>query len=95
MVDNAGCADFRTRHMASPDKQQRIILCMKWGTKYGPEYVNRLYGMVRRHLVGDFRNGGAIYGIQVSKMNSEAVPFKIPGRIGGVSVAKECKANPG
>jgi hypothetical protein len=28
---------------------------MKWGTKYGPEYVNRLYGMVRRHLRGDFR----------------------------------------
>ena len=33
----------------------RIVLCMKWGTKYGPEYVNRLYGMVRRHLSGDFR----------------------------------------
>jgi hypothetical protein len=28
---------------------------MKWGTKYGPEYVNRLYNMVRRHLTGDFR----------------------------------------
>lgn len=27
---------------------------MKWGTKYGPEYVNRLYAM-RRHLSGDFR----------------------------------------
>ena len=34
---------------------QRHILCMKWGTKYGPEYVNRLYAMVRRHLSGDFR----------------------------------------
>ncbi len=33
----------------------RIVLCMKWGTKYGPEYVNRLYGMVRRHLRGEFR----------------------------------------
>ena len=33
---------------------QRHILCMKWGTKYGPEYVNRLYGMVRRHLSGEF-----------------------------------------
>ena len=32
----------------------RTILCMKWGTKYGPEYVNRLYAMVRRHLRGDF-----------------------------------------
>lgn len=28
---------------------------MKWGKKYGPEYVNRLYAMVRRHLKGDFR----------------------------------------
>ena len=27
---------------------------MKWGVKYGPEYVNRLYAMVRRHLRGDF-----------------------------------------
>lgn len=33
----------------------RVVLCMKWGTKYGPEYVNRLYAMVRRHLRGDFR----------------------------------------
>ena len=33
---------------------QRHIVCMKWGTKYGPEYVNRLYAMVRRHLRGDF-----------------------------------------
>lgn len=28
---------------------------MKWGTKYGPEYVNRLYAMVARHLRGPFR----------------------------------------
>jgi hypothetical protein len=33
----------------------RVVLCMKWGTKYGPEYVNRLYAMVRRNLTGDFR----------------------------------------
>jgi hypothetical protein len=26
------------------------ILCMKWGSKYGPEYVNNLHNMVRRHL---------------------------------------------
>lgn len=32
----------------------RHVLCMKWGTKYGPHYVNRLYAMVRRHLDGDF-----------------------------------------
>lgn len=33
---------------------RRHILCMKWGTKYGPEYVNRLYAMVRRNLAGDY-----------------------------------------
>lgn len=26
------------------------VLCIKWGTKYGPEYVNKLRSMVRRHL---------------------------------------------
>jgi hypothetical protein len=31
------------------------VLCVKWGTKYGPEYVNRLYGMVARHLTPPFR----------------------------------------
>ena len=36
------------------DSAHRIVLCMKWGTKYGPEYVNRLYAMVARHLRGDF-----------------------------------------
>lgn len=31
------------------------VLCIKWGTKYGPEYVNRLHSMVRRHLHRPFR----------------------------------------
>ena len=26
------------------------VICMKWGTKYGPEYVNRLRSMESRHL---------------------------------------------
>lgn len=26
------------------------VICMKWGTKYGPEYVNTLKRMVARHL---------------------------------------------
>ncbi|WP_116908930.1 glycosyltransferase [Variovorax sp. RCC_210] len=41
--------------MAAVQGAQRHILCMKWGTKYGPEYVNRLYAMVRRNLRGDFK----------------------------------------
>jgi len=31
------------------------VICMKWGTKYGPHYVNRLYAMARRHLTRPFR----------------------------------------
>jgi hypothetical protein len=41
--------------MSDDPQRQRIVLCMKWGTKYGPEYINRLYGMVARHLRGSFR----------------------------------------
>lgn len=29
-------------------KVQQTVICMKWGTRYGPEYVNRLASMVRR-----------------------------------------------
>ena len=32
----------------------RKVLCIKWGTRYGPEYVNRLYGMVARQLTPPF-----------------------------------------
>lgn len=27
----------------------QTILCMKWGTRYGPDYVNRLWGMITRN----------------------------------------------
>ena len=25
------------------------IICMKWGTRYGPEFVNRLYKSIKKH----------------------------------------------
>ena len=31
------------------------VICLKWGTKYGVDYVNRLYRMVQRHLQRPFR----------------------------------------
>lgn len=34
--------------MGRPGRMLNIV-CLKWGTKYGPEYVNRLYAAVRRH----------------------------------------------
>ena len=43
--------------LTQPDytAEQRYVICMKWGNKYGPEYVNRLYNMVSRHLTLDFQ----------------------------------------
>ena len=32
-----------------------IIVCMKWGNKFGPEYVNNLYHMVKRNITLPFR----------------------------------------
>ena len=26
------------------------VICMKWGNKFGPEYVNNLYYMVEKNL---------------------------------------------
>lgn len=31
------------------------ILCIKWGTLYGPEYVNCLYGMIARNITPPFK----------------------------------------
>lgn len=30
------------------------IICIKWGAKYGPDYVNRLYAMAARHVTPPF-----------------------------------------
>ena len=27
----------------------QTIICMKWGSRYGPEFVNRLYNSIKRH----------------------------------------------
>ena len=33
----------------------RNVVCIKWGDKYSAEYVNKLYGMVQRHLSLSYR----------------------------------------
>lgn len=33
----------------------RQVICMKWGSLYGAEYVNRLFAMVRANLTGELR----------------------------------------
>ncbi|MDD9816624.1 MAG: hypothetical protein OXU61_00585 [Gammaproteobacteria bacterium] len=32
----------------------RTIVCLHWGTRYGPHYVNRLYYGIARRLAGKF-----------------------------------------
>lgn len=73
------------RAPGSPD--DRVVLCMKWGTKYGPEYVNRLYGMVRRHLSGPFRfvcltddTHGIVHDVECLPIPSLALPDGSPER---------------
>ena len=39
--------------MATSDIKQ--VMCIKWGTRYGPEYVNRIYAMVQRNVTPPFR----------------------------------------
>ncbi|MBS9780542.1 MAG: glycosyltransferase [Moraxellaceae bacterium] len=41
--------------MNNTQDEQRYVICMKWGTKYPAEYVNRLYNMVSRNLTLDFQ----------------------------------------
>lgn len=36
-------------------KQDRIVLCMKWGTLYSVDYVNVLFNACRRNIKGPFR----------------------------------------
>lgn len=31
------------------------VVCMKWGTLYGPDYVNKLYAMTRANISGELR----------------------------------------
>ena len=39
---------------ATPDPTGKYyVVCLKWGNKYGPEYVNKLYRMVQRNLTVD------------------------------------------
>lgn len=37
------------------DGSVKQVICIKWGTKFGPEYVNRLHAMVARNLTPPFR----------------------------------------
>lgn len=57
------------------------IICMKWGVKYGPEYVNRLYDGVRRHLSRKHRfvcftddPSGIVEGVEIRPLPELGLP---------------------
>lgn len=71
------------------------ILCMKWGNYYGPEYANRLYFAVRRHLSRPFRfvcftddATGLVDGIEAMPLPDEEVGGSADLRWRKVSVFK-------
>lgn len=46
--------DLDTVSVAPQADKQNYVLCLKHGTKYGPDYVNRLYNMVARNCNLDY-----------------------------------------
>lgn len=41
--------------MSMDGSTEKQVLCIKWGTKYGADHVNRIYGMVSRNVTPPFR----------------------------------------
>ena len=59
----------------------QTVICLKWGTRYGPEYVNRLYSMVTRHTERDLRficitddSSGIENGVEIMPMPAFTLP---------------------
>ena len=53
----AGMTDrnWEAEFAAAQALRRANVVCMKWGTRYGPEWVNRLYGMVARNTTWTIR----------------------------------------
>lgn len=63
------------------------IICMKWGDKFGPEYVNRLYNMVQENLTLEHRficftdnTEGLIQGIETRPLPEVTLENGLPER---------------
>jgi len=52
------------------------IVCVKWGTKYGPDYVNKLYASIKRNTTVPFKFH--CYTESAEKLNNEIVIHKLP-----------------
>ena len=66
----------------------KYVFCMKWGTLYGPEYVNRLYSMVNNNLSYDYKmvcftddESGINKDIQCFPIPDMGLPTNLPERM--------------
>ena len=66
----------------------KYVFCMKWGTLYGPEYVNRLYSMVNNNLSYDYKmvcftddESGINKDIQCFPIPEMGLPSNLPERM--------------
>jgi len=53
-----------------------LIACMKWGTRYGPEFVNRLFSSVKRNMNSDFRF--ICFTDDVTQLDKQIETFPLP-----------------
>ena len=90
------CVDVNGASPADTDKGAVVaprtcitFACVKWGTKYGPEYVNKLYAGVMRHL-GNMWQPKARFVCFTEDPSDlhpdiEVVPFPVPEATAGAS----------
>ena len=74
------------------NKNKRNVICIKWGNKFGAEYVNSLYKMVEKNLTLPHRfvcftdnSQGFLEGIEVRplpELNDEGLPEKAWKKLG-------------
>ena len=70
----------------------RNVICIKWGTKFGPEYVNKLYRMVEKNLTLPHRfvcftdnAEGIVDGVEIRplpELNDEGIPDRMWKKLG-------------
>ena len=66
---------------------EKNIICIKWGNKFGPEYVNRLYKAVDKHMTLPYRfvcftddGNGLLPQVEVRDLPDFVVNTEIPDR---------------
>ena len=64
--------------------QQQSVICMKWGTRYGVDYVNKLASMIRRNTRRPTRTvcfTDRPQGIEPGIETASLPPINIPERV--------------